>query len=100
MVFRSLLEVATEHAKSYELNLGNEALESDWVRKHLGEIMLRRALWLGRKFVFVNALHHPNAASTWQEAHALYVQARGRGVLETALQAPDERPTSIKQEYV
>ena len=102
VAFRLLLEIATEFDNGYALSLGNGALESDWVKKNLGQIMLRRALWLARKFVLVNMLHHPNATSMWEEAHVLYRQAHERGVLDTTLRVfpHDELTTSIKQEYV
>jgi hypothetical protein len=102
VAFRLLLETATEFANSYAHNSGKGALESDWVRKNVGQIMLHRALWLARKFVLMNMLHHPNATSMWGEAHVLYMQAQEQGVLDTPLRAlpTDELTTSIKQEYV
>jgi len=101
MAFRPLLEIAAQFSSSFASGLEGQALEADWVMKNLGQIMLRRALWLGRKFVLMNMLHHPSAGAIWEEAHSLCLQAYQHGVLEIPLAVPgDDAVTSIKQEYV
>jgi hypothetical protein len=101
-VFRVLLEVASEFAHGYALCVQDDAADSPWLEKNLAHVLLRRSLWLGRRLMLANALRQPNAASIWEEMHALYCLADEREVLRTAVRvsADGALTTCIRQEYI
>ena len=100
-ILRAMLDSAVAFGTGYGFSLDAGDKASRWVEGNLGQLALRRARWLGRRFTLANMLHLPNIDDTWEDLHLLYMMSEARQILRNVTQTDSGGPftSSVKQEY-